>query len=123
MLRIGAIVLGVSDLPRAVRFWADALGYLISAAEDRDDWVVLVPAEGPGTPLVLTVNSSTAEERPRVHVDLFADGPVAQAAEITRLISIGGAFVGWDRRPGEPDFAVLADTEGNRFCVVDTGAE
>lgn len=123
MLRIGAIVLGVSDLPRAVHFWAEALGYLISAAEERDDWVVLVPEDGPGTPLVLTLNSSVAQERPRAHVDLFADGAAEQAAEITRLIAIGGVFVGWDRRPGEPDFAVLADTEGNRFCVVDTGGE
>ena len=29
--------------------------------------------------------------------------------------------VDWDRYPDDPDFVVLADTEGNRFCVIDTG--
>lgn len=29
--------------------------------------------------------------------------------------------VDWDRFPRDPDFIVLADTEGNRFCIVDLG--
>ena len=31
--------------------------------------------------------------------------------------------VGWDSYPDDPDFIVLADTEGNRFCIVDLGHE
>ena len=36
---------------------------------------------------------------------------------------VGGHWterVDWDLYPDDPDFVVLADTEGNRFCVVDT---
>ena len=41
------------------------------------------------------------------------------AAEVERLISLGAERVDWDLYPEDPDFIVLADTEGNRFCVVD----
>lgn len=36
------------------------------------------------------------------------------------LISLGATRVDWDLYPASPDFVVLADTEGNRFCVIDT---
>jgi hypothetical protein len=41
-----------------------------------------------------------------------------QAAEVERLVGHGTTRVVWDY-PTDPDFVVLADTEGNRFCVVD----
>jgi hypothetical protein len=44
-----------------------------------------------------------------------------QAAEVERLVSLGAARVDWDLYPDDADFIVLADTEGNRFCVIDTG--
>jgi hypothetical protein len=34
-------------------------------------------------------------------------------------LSLGAERVDWDLYPEDPDFIVLADTEGNRFCVVD----
>ena len=55
-----------------------------------------------------------------MHLDLYADGPAAQAAEVERLVGLGAARVDWDLYPADPDFVVLADTEGNRFCIVDT---
>jgi hypothetical protein len=41
-----------------------------------------------------------------------------QAAEVERLVSLGAERVDWDLYPEDPDFVVLADTEGNRFCVI-----
>ena len=38
-------------------------------------------------------------------------------------MSLGALRVAWDRYPGDPDFIVLADTEGNRFCIVDLSHE
>jgi hypothetical protein len=35
-------------------------------------------------------------------------------------VTLGAERVDWDLYPEDPDFVVLADTEGNRFCVVDT---
>jgi hypothetical protein len=57
---------------------------------------------------------------PRVHLDLYAGDAADQAAEVERLVELGATRVDWPLYPPEPDFVVLADTEGNRFCVIDT---
>ncbi|QNS03163.1 VOC family protein [Streptomyces xanthii] len=119
MLRIGSVVLGVSDVPRAAAFWTEALGY-VPRDEVGDDWAVLVPADGPGVQLALGLSESPVQEHPRVHLDLYAGNAAEQAAEIERLVSLGARQVDWDLYPQDPDFVVLADPDGNRFCVIDT---
>ena len=52
---------------------------------------------------------------------VYAGDAADQAAEVERLVSLGATRVDWDLYPDDPDFVVLADTEGNRFCVIDTG--
>ena len=42
-----------------------------------------------------------------------------QAAEVKRLIALGATEVHWDKRPPDADYVILADPEGNPFCVVD----
>jgi predicted enzyme related to lactoylglutathione lyase len=42
-----------------------------------------------------------------------------QATEVARLIALGASEVHWDKRPADADYVILADPEGNRFCVVD----
>jgi len=59
------------------------------------------------------------QKYPRMHLDLYTDSAAEQAAEVDRLVSLGAELVDWDRYPEDPDFIVLADTEGNRFCVID----
>lgn len=115
MLSIGSIVLGVNDLARATTFWHEALGYVPREPGD-DTWVILVPASGPGPQLALMLSETAVQDHPRTHVDLYADD---QAAEIARLIGLGAQRVDWDLYPEDPDFVVLADPDGNRFCVID----
>jgi catechol 2,3-dioxygenase-like lactoylglutathione lyase family enzyme len=119
MLRIGSVVLGVSDVPRAAAFWMDALEY-VAREEMQDDWVVLVPAEGTGTRLSLGRSETPLQEHPRIHLDLYAGDAADQAAEVERLVSLGAQRVDWDLYPEDADFIVLADPDGNRFCVIDT---
>ncbi|GHE33851.1 hypothetical protein GCM10017673_40900 [Streptosporangium violaceochromogenes] len=121
MLSIGTIVLGVADVRRAAVFWSRALHYVPRDGEIEDDWVVLVPADGPGAPLALGLSQTPVQEHPRVHLDLYAGDAADQATEVERLISLGARRVDWDLYPEDADFVVLADTEGNRFCVIDTG--
>ena len=125
MLRIGTVVLGVGNMRRASEFWREALRYVPRDGElgPDDDWIVLVPADGQGTALALGTSESPVQERPRVHLDLYVDAAAEQAAEVGRLVSLGAQRVAWDLYPESPDFIVLADTEGNRFCVVDKGHE
>jgi predicted enzyme related to lactoylglutathione lyase len=123
VLYIGTVVMGVGDLRRAIAFWSQALGYVPKRpVQDDDDFMILVPASGDGTHLALDVSVSPVQERPRVHLDLYAHDAADQVAEISRLVSLGATVVDWDLYPEDPDFVVLADTEGNRFCVIDTSA-
>ncbi len=114
--------MGADDVSRAVSFWTQALGYVPRDGEIKDDWTVLVPAEGTGSHLALDLSETPVQEHPRVHLDLYAGDAAAQAAEVERLVALGAETVDWDLYPDDPDFIVLADTEGNRFCVIDTSA-
>lgn len=120
MLRIGSVVLGVSDVARAAAFWTEALDY-VPREETGEDWVVLVPAKGSGAQLSLGLSETPVQEHPRIHLDLYAGDAADQAAEVERLVSLGAQRVDWDLYPEDADFIVLADPEGNRFCVIDTG--
>jgi hypothetical protein len=123
MLSIGTVVMGVGELHRAVRFWSEALGYVPKRPIGQDDdFTILVPASGAGAHLALDVSRSPVEEHPRVHLDLYAGDAADQEREIERLVGLGATRVAWDLYPENPDFVVLADTEGNRFCVIDTTA-
>lgn len=115
MLTIGSTVLGVNDVARATACWHAALGYVPQEPGD-ETWVILVPAAGPGAQLALMLSETPVQEHPRIHLDLYADD---QGAEVQRLVSLGAQRVDWDLYPENPDFVVLADPDGNRFCVVD----
>ena len=60
---------------------------------------------------------------PRLHLDLHVTGLAEQESEAARLVSLGASRIDWDSYPDDPDFIVLADTEGNRFCIVDLAHE
>jgi hypothetical protein len=129
MLRIGSVVMGVSDVRRAAAFWMEALRYR-PRDEIEDTWVVLVPrhedgqghgqGDGDGPRLSLALSETPVQEHPRVHLDLYAGNSADQAAEVERLVSLGAERVDWDLYPEGADFVVLADPDGNRFCVIDT---
>jgi len=78
---------------------------------------VLVSPSGSGCGLALCTSTSPVQEHPRVHLDLYTR---EQAAQVQRLIGLGASAVDWDCYPDDPDFVVLADTEGNRFCIIDS---
>lgn len=124
MLRLGTVVLGAEDVDRAVAFWESALGYHPHAFPDSpNQFTILVPPDREGTRIAVQRSETPSEERPRVHVDLIVDSAEEQEAEVIRLVSLGGERVAWDYSddPTQVDFVVVADTEGNRFCVVDAG--
>ncbi len=118
-LRLGFPVIGVLDMPRAVAFWTAALE-LVAADEWRtEDWTTLRHADGSGRALGLQRSEGPAEAYPRVHLDLVTDSTAEQDAEIERLVGLGAARLDWTSYPPDPDFVVLADPDGNPFCVVD----
>jgi Glyoxalase-like domain len=123
MLTLGLTVLGVTDMRRAMIFWSMALNYDIIEGGDDSTWTELGPAGDGESVLGLQFSDEPPPDHPRVHIDLDTAGQDEQEAEVARLMSLGARRVDWDSYPPDPDFIVLADTEGNVFCVVDTEHE
>lgn len=114
MISVGSIVIRVDDIERQARFWESALGY-VRRVDNDDDFVLLRPTDGVGPNISLDRWGSELNIPPRIHLDLYADD---QAAEVERLIGLGATEVPYPRRPDDADYVILADPEGNRFCVI-----
>jgi predicted enzyme related to lactoylglutathione lyase len=117
MIRVGSIVLRVDDLQRQIDFWSAALD-LVPRTGDSDDFALLRPRNGVGPNISLDRVYAKVQVPPRIHLDLYAED---QAAEVRRLIALGATEIHWDKRPPDADYVILADPEGNRFCVIDAG--
>jgi predicted enzyme related to lactoylglutathione lyase len=117
MIRVGSIVIRVDDLQRQTEFWTAALDY-VAREDDSDDFKLLRPRDGIGPNVSLDRVHSKLQIPPRIHLDLYADD---QAAEVERLKGLGATDVHWDKKPSDADYIILADPEGNRFCVIDAG--
>jgi len=116
MIRVGSVVIRVDDLERQKQFWTAALDYVPREGDD-DDFALLRPRDGAGPNVSLDRWHAPLQIPPRIHLDLYTDD---QTGEVQRLIGLGATEVQWDRRPPDADFVILADPEGNRFCVIDT---
>ena len=112
-LRVGSVVIDVRDLDRMMTFWREALGYVPRRPPTPgDDFMVLKDPRGKGP----NVSIDRMEPlRGRIHLDLYTEHP---EDEVERLLRLGATLYA-KREPGE-DFTVLADPEGNLFCVIDT---
>ncbi len=117
MLRVGSIVIRVDDLPRQTAFWTAALDYVAREGDD-DTFALLRPRDGVGPNVSLDGMRSEVQIPPRIHLDLYAED---QQAEVARLKTLGAIEVHWDKRPADADYVIMADPEGNRFCVIDAG--
>ena len=113
-------MLGVDDVDRATLFWSQVLGYEpIRFPDSANGFTILRPPSGAGTRVAVQQAETPPQEHPRVHLDLVVDDAAEQIAEIERLVGLGASRVTWDSYPADADFVVLADPDGNRFCVVD----
>jgi catechol 2,3-dioxygenase-like lactoylglutathione lyase family enzyme len=115
MLHIGSVVFRVDDLKRQADFWEAALGY--ERLQMDHDFVLLRPKDGVGPNVSLDQVRSELQIPPRIHLDLYTKN---QSDEVERLLALGATEVQWAKRPPDADYVILADPEGNRFCVVDT---
>ncbi|MEU4215616.1 VOC family protein [Actinoplanes sp. NPDC026623] len=114
--RFAQWTLDVKDVDRMAAFWSAALGYRVEQGDDGD--AHLWPADG-GLSVWLQPTDAPKVGKNRDHPDLVAaDGDVE--AEVTRLLALGAtrADVG---QQGDEGFTVLADPEGNEFCVLHRG--
>ena len=115
MISIGSIVIRVDDLQRQLDFWTAALDY-VPRRPPEEDFVILGPRSGAGPNISLDRVPSTLQVPPRIHLDLYSK---QQDLDVYRLLRLGASRVEWSKRPADADYVILADPEGNRFCVVD----
>ena len=102
------------DQPETVAaFWSDALGLAIDdgASPDFCSLSASPPGSGPNWFFAKVPEARTSKNR--VHVDLVAD---AAATEVERLIGLGATVVASKQEWGH-SWTVLADVEGNEFCL------
>jgi Glyoxalase-like domain len=110
-LRWEELVIDSRDFRKLGHWWSDAMEWSI-ILENEDELEIQNP-DGAG-PTILFINvpeSKTAKNR--LHLDLVPDD---QEAEVERLIGLGASRV--DIGQGETSWTVLADPEGNEFCVL-----
>jgi predicted enzyme related to lactoylglutathione lyase len=110
--RLGELVFDCADPGAQAAFWARVLGAAV--AEDRGDWVALEPVGGVVFGFQRVPEPKVAKNR--VHVDITV-GDVA-AGTVT-VVGFGATAIGEpiDEGDGRP-FQVLADPEGNEFCLI-----
>jgi predicted enzyme related to lactoylglutathione lyase len=113
-IRLGSTVINCADLELMTGFWTQAL-HLATSRADGDDFRVLRDDHGRRLSLQLARTPVTA--RDQMHLDLFTDD---QAAEVGRLTGLGARFVRHNQDPDD-DYVVMADPEGNEFCVCAVG--
>ncbi|WP_329037011.1 VOC family protein [Streptomyces sp. NBC_01725] len=110
------IVVDTHDLPGLAHFWAAALRWRVLSERERE--VVIGPDAS--APVGMCFMPVPATERKtvknRLHLDLTTSAEDREA-EIDRLIALGARRVDVGQS-GEESWTVLADPEGNEFCVV-----
>lgn len=116
--RISELVIDCADPERLARFWSDVLGY---TELDREDGAIEIGPSDAGfgglqPTIILSPTSDPRTGKLRLHIDV---NPVDrdQGAELQRLLALGArhADVG---QTGDESWHVLADPEGNEFCLL-----
>jgi catechol 2,3-dioxygenase-like lactoylglutathione lyase family enzyme len=115
--RISELVLDCRDPERLAAFWSEVLGYV--ELERADDGIEIGPASGFGGPqptLVLSLSDDPRREKLPLHIDVNPTD-TDQEAELARLLAAGARHVDIGQT-GEESWYVLADPEGNEFCLL-----
>jgi predicted enzyme related to lactoylglutathione lyase len=109
------VVIDCSDLSRSADFWTSVLGY-VREAPGSDSYLSLVPADGQGAEILLQRVPERKHGKNRLHLDLRTRD---LEVEVERVTGLGGVVL-----TGEPvteggwRWHILADPDGNEFCVL-----
>ncbi|MEV6631803.1 VOC family protein [Actinoplanes sp. NPDC051470] len=108
------IVIDAIDLPAQARFWSRVLDWPILSERERE--VVIGPEENAPVGICFMPTDGPKVVKNRLHLDL-APGPDGRDAEVDRIVGLGARRVEIGQT-GDESWVVLADPEGNEFCVL-----
>ncbi|MFF5484466.1 VOC family protein [Streptomyces virginiae] len=109
------VAIDCSDAYELARFWSEVTGRpLHPQAEPGDHETVVMLAEGP----LLYFNQVPEPKTVKNRVHLCLRPATSREEEVERLVQLGATLVVDRRQPDGSGWAVLADPEGNEFCVL-----
>jgi hypothetical protein len=107
-----------NDPPRLAAFWAGILGG--EPVDDGRGSIGLRPSDDPGFGIRFTPTAAPKIDRNLFHFELTSTSREHQQATVTTALELGAEHLDVGQRPDE-DHVVLADPEGNEFCVIEPG--
>jgi predicted enzyme related to lactoylglutathione lyase len=113
-VRLHHIVLDAHDLPALARFWTQVLGWKILSERERE--IVIGTDENAPVGMCFMPAADPKTVKNRMHLDLTSSAQ-DRDQEIERLLALGARRVDVGQT-GAESWIVLADPEGNEFCVV-----
>jgi predicted enzyme related to lactoylglutathione lyase len=116
--RLLALCVDANDPVRLARFWARVLGWEV--AEDPHEAVALLPSDDTGFRIRFLPTQEQKSGQNRMHLDLTSTSLEGQQQTVARALELGGRHIDVGQRP-EEGHVVLADPEGNEFCVIEPG--
>lgn len=114
-LVVSQLTIDAHDPLALARWWAEVLGWQVGEADD--DEVELVPPDGSATEWLFCRVPEAKQVKNRLHVDVRPPDGSDQATELARLHALGATPVDVGQGP-EVTWHVLADPEGNEFCLL-----
>ncbi|MEV1328568.1 VOC family protein [Micromonospora costi] len=116
--RLFAVSFDAGEPLRVARFWSGLLGR--EMGDDPYDGVTMLPGDSTGFRVrFLPVEGRKVTQNP-IHFDLTSSSPEDQQRTVDRALELGGRHIDVGQRP-EEGHVVLADPEGNEFCVIEAG--
>ena len=113
------VIIDCTDTRRVATFWGAMLGWEVQESGEVL-WMSESGALSPGLLLVFLPVPDAKTVKNRVHLDVSPVG-CGRDEEVARLEALGATRV--DIGQGDQDWVVLADPEGNEFCVLAGGAD
>jgi predicted enzyme related to lactoylglutathione lyase len=113
-----ALCIDASRPPRLAEFWSGVLGWL--PADDPRAGVDLLPSDDTGFRIRFVPGREGKDGPNRIHFDLTSTSLEDQQQKVARALELGARHIDVGQRP-EDGHVVLADPEGNEFCVIEPG--
>ncbi|MET9774638.1 VOC family protein [Streptomyces sp. NPDC006367] len=116
--QLSAICFHAARPSELARFWAGLLGW--EPADGPGDDVAILPPDATGFRIRFLPGRVPKTGQNRAHFDLTSTSPRDQRRTVARALELGGRHIDVGQRP-EEGHVVLADPDGNEFCVIAAG--
>ena len=114
---VSQLTIDCADPHALAEWWRTALDWVyVDEPADDDDEIEIEPADGSTTAWLFIEVPELKSVKNRLHIDIRPTNGSSQAAELDRLLALGATRV--DIGQGDVPWHVLADPEGNEFCLL-----